>query len=245
MSKNRKHQGFTLVELSIVLVIIGLIVASVLVGQDLVRQAELRATVTQYEQYISAVGTFRGKYGGLPGDIKDSEYFALSNVADGDGDGLVEGSTSALANTEFDEEATGFWAHLGASGSALINGDFSGAALTTSNIADLVPKTKAGEYWGVSSDGISKNYLILGLTSPGAAGKYDTTGVMTGLEMFSFDSKIDDGSPVRGSVQPRDVGENNPVDTDGVSVTNCSDATSYLTSGNSTAGCMAIMLLSL
>ena len=66
--KQGKNKGFTLIELSIVLVIIGLIVGGVLVGQDLIKAAEIRATVSQVEGYNSAVNTFRLKYNGLPGD---------------------------------------------------------------------------------------------------------------------------------------------------------------------------------
>ncbi len=61
-SRPRASQlGFTLIELSIVLVIIGLIVGGVLVGQDLIKAAETRATVGQVEKYNAAVNTFRTK----------------------------------------------------------------------------------------------------------------------------------------------------------------------------------------
>src|SRR3984957_20998129 len=63
------RNGFTLIELSIVLVIIGLIVGGILVGQDLIKAAEVRAQLLQIEKYNSAVNTFRGKFGGLPGDL--------------------------------------------------------------------------------------------------------------------------------------------------------------------------------
>ena len=55
-------KGFTLIELSIVLVIIGLIVGGVLVGQDLIYAAKVRAQATQFERLKTAVYTFQGKY---------------------------------------------------------------------------------------------------------------------------------------------------------------------------------------
>jgi prepilin-type N-terminal cleavage/methylation domain-containing protein len=64
-----QQAGFTLIELSIVLVIIGLIVGGVLVGQDLIKAAEIRATISQYEKYNAAMNTFRTKYNGMPGDL--------------------------------------------------------------------------------------------------------------------------------------------------------------------------------
>src|SRR3954466_4808654 len=93
----RRIQGFTLIELSIVLVIIGLIIGSVLVGQDLIEAATIRATVSQLEKYKTAVGTFRTKYNALPGDIKSSEatgfgfYARGGGMGDGDGNGAIEG----------------------------------------------------------------------------------------------------------------------------------------------------------
>ncbi len=64
-----KKSGFTLIELSIVLVIIGLIIGGVLVGKDLIKAAEIRSTIGQYEKYKTAVNTFKLKYSGLPGDL--------------------------------------------------------------------------------------------------------------------------------------------------------------------------------
>ncbi len=67
-----KKQGFTLVELSIVLVIIGLIIGGVLVGKDLIKAAELKTIISDREKYISAINTFLTKYGELPGDMKSA-----------------------------------------------------------------------------------------------------------------------------------------------------------------------------
>src|ERR1700712_5355694 len=103
-----KTQGFTLIELSIVLVIIGLIVGGVLVGQDLIRAAEIRATISQIEKFNTAVNTFRGKYNAIPGDMNLSTAitfgFATTNRAtgaatagQGDGNGLLDGEAGAAS----------------------------------------------------------------------------------------------------------------------------------------------------
>ena len=68
-----------------------------LVGQDLIRAAEIRATVAQIEKYNSAINTFRTKYNGLPGDLTSDLASAFGLVARagslgrGDGNGLIQG----------------------------------------------------------------------------------------------------------------------------------------------------------
>src|ERR1035438_2217859 len=90
--------AFTLIELSIVLVIIGLIVGGVLVGQNLIAAAGVRATISQIEKYNTAVNTFRTKYNNqLPGDIDatDAAQFGFAargpNPGQGDGNGIIQG----------------------------------------------------------------------------------------------------------------------------------------------------------
>ena len=63
-----QRSGFTLIELSIVLVIIGLIIGGVMVGQQLVHAAQIRQQAKQFELITSAVNTFKTKYNCLPGD---------------------------------------------------------------------------------------------------------------------------------------------------------------------------------
>jgi prepilin-type N-terminal cleavage/methylation domain-containing protein len=95
--KSPLKKGFTLIELSIVMVIIGLIIGGVVVGRDLISAAGVRAQISQIEKYQAAVNTFRGKYGYLPGDIPNpvaSQYGFYSrgtNTGQGDGNGLIEG----------------------------------------------------------------------------------------------------------------------------------------------------------
>jgi len=90
------RSAFTLVELAIVLVIIGLIVGGVLVGQDLIQAARLRGIITEFEQYKTSVFVFKNKYDGYPGDLirnKASQYGFLNRIstdARGDGDGMIE-----------------------------------------------------------------------------------------------------------------------------------------------------------
>lgn len=139
--KRRRANGFTLIEMSIVLVIIGLIVGGVLVGQDLIRAAYIRAQITQIEKYNTAVNTFRGKYGYLPGDINAtaaSQFGFITRglyAGEGDGNGVIEGVICNAANCNVGYasfgETTLFWVDLSTAG--LINESFNTVTATTLN----------------------------------------------------------------------------------------------------------------
>ena len=82
----KKTSGFTLVELSIVLVILGLLVGGVLAGQSLIHAAELRAISTELTNYKTAIGAFRDKYLAIPGDMNNAVKFwgaQAGSTADG------------------------------------------------------------------------------------------------------------------------------------------------------------------
>lgn len=130
--------GFSLVELSIVLVILGLLTGGILAGQNLIRAAELRSVVTEFQSYQTAVRTFQGKYFSLPGDMPNATDFwgapgnntancpatagTGSQTCNGDGDGVVD--INNVAN-QYDEPLL-FWQHLANSG--LIEGSYTGIA---------------------------------------------------------------------------------------------------------------------
>lgn len=89
--------GFTLLELSIVLIIIGVIVGGVFVGADIIRSAGVRSQISQIEKYNSAANTFKEKYNSLPGDLDNlsAASFGFSSrpgtPGQGDGNGMIEG----------------------------------------------------------------------------------------------------------------------------------------------------------
>src|SRR5262245_44524359 len=105
-----KNNGFTLIDLSIVLVIIGLIAGGVLVGKDLIAATEHRATIRQAEQIDRAVNAFRSKFNCLPGDCVNADQFGFSHNQgagiSGNGDGRIQYYTFDGVGNEYFESAT-------------------------------------------------------------------------------------------------------------------------------------------
>lgn len=116
-SHTTKQAAFTLIELSIVLVIIGLIVSGVLVGQDLIRAAQVRAQVAQIEKLNVAVNAFRTKYNCIPGDCPNAVEKGLGTAGgdgdDGDGSGTVDAGDLGAQGNVIGIETQNFWYHLG------------------------------------------------------------------------------------------------------------------------------------
>jgi len=245
--KSKKSQkGFTLVELAIVLVIIGLIVSGVLVGQDLIKAAELRATVRQHQEFQVAVNTFAGKYNRIPGDT-DSDKFGLCDgdgttpadcvnvVADnaatgcdgeanlGDGDGLIESDAGdhALHNGEI----SCFWSQLTTPGKELVKGVYDGftVAAGTGGANDTVganmPQMKVTNFgWSVFSDG-TDNWFVTGVVGASGTDVYVTDEPFVPLDAFDIDSKIDDGVPNTGTVQAVNGDSGDPDENTGADFT--------------------------
>jgi prepilin-type N-terminal cleavage/methylation domain-containing protein len=224
-----QNQGFTLIELSIVLVIIGLIVGGVLVGQSLISSAAVRAQISQIEKYQTATNTFRGKYGYLPGDIPNpyaAQFGFLmrgSAPGQGDGNGLLQAAYSSppvVNYSPFLNEEAMFWVDL--STAQLIDGSFSTATptatisstITGSAIAAYMPQAKIGNggyvyVWSGGWKGFSiafnnhdgYNYFgLAGVTAGDTFGLAYTVPLLTVAQAYAIDSKMDDGLPQSGSV---------------------------------------------
>lgn len=219
--------GFTLIELSIVLVIIGLIVGGVLVGQDLIRAAAVRATVSQIEKYNTAANTFWGKYGGLPGDLNaaSAAQFGFTPrgqyAGEGDGNGLLEGVEGNMASANagycpLEGETGMFWVDLTTANGQhlnLIDGNFSTATYTTQVLSvtgtalnNWFPQAKlgGGNYIYVYSysqeDSRGTNYFGMSAVSQATNGGIYSAPGLTVAQAYSIDQKIDDGLPQSGNV---------------------------------------------
>src|SRR5262249_49556072 len=89
-SLNRTQRGFTLVELSIVLIIIGLIIGGVLTGQQIILNARVTNALNAIQAYQAQFQTYVQNYGALPGDDSGAaQRFPNLGVVNGDGNGVL------------------------------------------------------------------------------------------------------------------------------------------------------------
>ncbi len=197
-----KKQGFTLIELAIVLVIVGLIVAAVLAGQSIITSSRVQAVLSQVKDYKTQVEIFEDKYAYLPGDMVNAEDmwpdadYATDN---GDGDGAINPSNIQAANIPEDLLA---WEHLYLA--KLIPEVLTGDG-TSYIVGTTIPATtfKPGGYRIASnvSDNNSEgvvNALRIDLAVPNVDAMNNSLFVPKVAE--ALDVKADDGLPSVGMV---------------------------------------------
>lgn len=215
------RHGFSLVELSIVLVILGLLTGGILAGQSLIRAAELRSVSTEYSRFQTAAATFRDKYFALAGDMTNATSFwgaahatpatcltttgTGTQTCNGDGDGLIDGVGAA---SQYGEWFT-FWQHLANAG--LIEGNYNGRA-GSGTVAHATlnnsPKSKLGNgLWFAAHDAssltamfpvaTSRNNFRLGNTT---ATSWPSDAILKPEEMWNIDTKMDDSRPGTGTI---------------------------------------------
>ena len=120
------QQGFTLVELSIVLIIIGLILGGVFKGQALIDSARVRSLSTDVSGIRTAWFSFQERYRSIPGDFSSARTQIDSSAVPGNGNGRVDDS----------QERASVWQQLALAG--FIAGQYDGAQTTIGSATDLV-----------------------------------------------------------------------------------------------------------
>ncbi|MCB2009776.1 MAG: prepilin-type N-terminal cleavage/methylation domain-containing protein [Geminicoccaceae bacterium] len=193
--------GFTLVELSIVLVIIGLIIGGVLKGQEMIESARVKSTMSQVESYRAAHNTFYDKYRAMPGDYSDGQAALGTPVGitwttpacDGaanqcDGNGQLSGSGVTT-------ETLLYWQHMAAAD--LITGIELAAAPVPDHGRGLPSAPVGGGFSVAFMNVLNKQAQWVRLERGPATGD----GVIEGDTAMSIDRKLDDGRPGSGWIR--------------------------------------------
>lgn len=199
------EKGFTLVELAVVMIIIGLLIGGILKGQEMISNAQITATVAQMKGIEAAASTFRDQYDSFPGDMANAETRLVNCTAapclNGDGDSRI--------NMGVGEEITGadeggwFFNHMRVTD--LITG-FDGSNVDQFGAAFPVAEIGGGYMVGHTSNGVTGfdaaemrpgHYLVLTGQLDDVA---DGTGILTASQAARIDRKMDDGRSTSGSV---------------------------------------------
>jgi prepilin-type N-terminal cleavage/methylation domain-containing protein len=222
-----RQTGFTLIEIAIVLVIIGLLLGGVLKGQELITSARVRNLISQQDGVKAAFFGFQDRFRAFPGDYTAAVVnianisVAACNAGIGNGNGRVEAG----------DEARLAWEHLSKAG--FITGTFTCAA---ADAATTTPVNPYGIYLEVVYDGL---YGAGTAAAPSAARHNVKTGAQIPVDIISeMDRKVDDGNPNTGGFQfSRFQGNGAAAPTDGAAAAPaCTSATTPVGTWNTTNG---------
>ncbi len=216
MKKHSKpHQlqaqlGFTLIELAIVLVIVGLLLGGVFKGQELINSAKVKNMVGDFKNVQVFMYAYQDKYHALPGDDALAQNHlgaAATQAGTGAGNGIIAGNWDSVAATD---ESVLFWQHIRlaglASGSTAVGG------------ADFYPTNADGGRIGIQN--------LTGFTPAGLSGAYVTCSAnVLGKYAKQIDTTLDDGATDLGSVRVYATAGNGWLPVTGTNAIN--DATPY------------------
>jgi prepilin-type N-terminal cleavage/methylation domain-containing protein len=216
--KLRYTSGFTLIEMSVVLVIVGLIIGGIMLARTLLTASQLQTVLTDADSYITAAASFKQQYLALPGDMPTATALwgtdsngcnyggGPSGTCSGNGDGQI-------GPTGYEYESFRFWQHLYYAG--LFNQHLSGVASSGGVYAATIgTNVPAGSIGGsgfsvvfVHSSAATPSSIYYATTYGnlllfgGASNSFLTSSpILTADQAASLDGKIDDGLPATGKV---------------------------------------------
>lgn len=177
-----RHKGFSLIEVAIAIVVIGLVVGLSLKGKELIHTAKVNSVVDQVNAFRVATQMFTEKYGAMPGDFTDAKNSIDESLDNGNGTGLI----SSI------DDAKRFWSHLVKSG------------LLTAELVGGFPVSKLGGYYSVSSEINENDGLWLVLTR-GTSDNKSFSGIISQEDAAVIDRKYDNGDPSSGDIRTKKV----------------------------------------
>lgn len=209
----RMKSAFTLVELAIVIVIIGLLVGGVMQGQELIRQARITNFASTMQQYKTSIVVFKSKYNSYPGDTNKATVFfgttspAGATIINGVQNNIIENNNERyqawlhLALANMIKQGQGFTGVSGPGGGG-VNHSIPGTnvpsfldnvGLTFYNASVFSP-TACDNNWYCQTYG---NVFMFGKPAP----SYLTyVPIFTPAEAWQVDTKLDDGRPATGII---------------------------------------------
>ena len=207
-----QQSGFTLVEIAIVLVIIGLLLGGILKGQELINSAKVKNLANDFRVIPTYIYAYQDKFKALPGD--DAQVVAHvgatgTQAGAGAGNGVIDGAWNSTAATD---ESYLFWQHVRLANLA--------AGPTTTGIPEYIPQNAVGGAIGVSSTTATQIHIT------GMTGTYQvcSKGIL-GRFVKQLDIQMDDGNTATGSM--RAVPDASAVGTAATATTSIQEADPY------------------
>jgi prepilin-type N-terminal cleavage/methylation domain-containing protein len=208
MSSTRKAQGFTLVEIAIVLVIIGLLLGGILKGQEMITQAKIKNAIADFSGISAAYYGYQDRYRAIPGDDPNAATRWTGATA-GDGNGQVAGAYNSTTATD---ESRKWWDHLRRAGFVSGSGTnqpfnaFTGMIGVQTGSNGGTPATALGGFAGL---------IICSANVP------DKVAI-------AMDTQMDDGAIGTGNVRGQLQSTPNPT------INTAADTTAYAETGTNT-----------
>ena len=178
----RKQAGFTLVEIAIVLVIVGLLIGGVLKGREMITNAKIKRIENDFAGVSAAIFAYQDRYGVLPGDdpAASTRFPGTWRASDnGNGNGNISGGWNSTNNGN---ESRKIWKHL--RGAGLIAGPVDNSAA-----AYQQPSNSFGGLVGID------------LNLYNLSGHNIVFGEIPGDIAQILEARGDDNSPSTGSIQ--------------------------------------------
>ena len=193
-----QQSGFTLVEIAIVLVIIGLLLGGVLKGQELINSAKVKNLANDFRTVQTFLYGYQDKFRAIPGDDPKADTHLASTggllITNGNGDGVINGQFNANAGESFE-----FWQQVRLAGLA--------PGSTDKAVPEFTPRNADGGIMGIQSGGAVTVQPIATLRGTYI---YCSSGIL-GKFAKQLDTTLDDGNTATGSVQVRaNISDNAP-----------------------------------
>jgi len=211
-----QQSGFTLVEIAIVLVIIGLLLGGILKGQELINSAKVKNIANDFRVIPTYIYAYQDKYKSLPGD--DANVVVHVNLATlattpagSQGNGVIDGNWNSATNTD---ESRLFWQHVRLANLA--------AGPTDPADPSYTPRNAVGGQIGISSATAAQLQIL------GMSGTYQvcSAGIL-GKFAKQLDIQMDDGNTATGSLRVVADGSALGAAAPAMTATFPDDATSY------------------
>jgi prepilin-type N-terminal cleavage/methylation domain-containing protein len=212
------NKAFTLVELAIVVVVLGILVGGVLTGQSIVNSAKRQSVISQLSNFEKAALAFKLEYDDLPGDIRKEDCDAYNWNTDcfnSNGSWNILNSNNRIESHNGDfpldqllGEPTYFFSHLYRAN--LVNDRFFRNTSAAYIVGEQFPELKDNSGGFIFYNNSSGSYWFLGITKSldnhTSHNLSERHGYLhTPEDADWFDKKIDDGKPLRGTVTSSDI----------------------------------------